>query len=224
MLYLHETTYPFTGVLDEYIDVMENDLIPGLSRHMTVLGVFRVAFRHRETFFLSELPHGVETLEGLSNYVMHERDGLTWHRAGFRYRDEWFDSLIEGVSFSPTAETIKERHSKGEFKGNTLYYHVIYDTLPGKTEEFLDTFEKQLLPAREKRGMKLAGCYSWFGACGGSGEIVNIWSLKNWVHWGEMFKAHQEDIELRVWNDKLPDLCAEWRYKFLLPAPYSFLH
>ena len=60
MLYLHENTYPFPGVMDEYVKVMETDLIPGLNRHMRVMGVFRVAFRHRETFFLSELPKGVD--------------------------------------------------------------------------------------------------------------------------------------------------------------------
>jgi len=29
VLYLHENTYPFTGVMDEYVDVMATDLIPG---------------------------------------------------------------------------------------------------------------------------------------------------------------------------------------------------
>ena len=83
MLYLHENTYPFPGVIDEYMDVMGTDLMAGLARHMTVMGVFRVAFRHREVFFLSELPKGTDSLEGLSNFVIHERDGLAWHREGF---------------------------------------------------------------------------------------------------------------------------------------------
>jgi len=224
MLYLHETTYPYTGVIDEYVDVMETDLLPGLQRHMTVLGVFRIAFRHRETFFLSELPQGVDSLEGLSNYVMHERDGLSWHREGFRYRDEWFDSLLEGISFSPDAAAIHQRKKQGEFTGNTLYCHCTYDVLPGKTEEFLLTVENNLIPAREKLGMKLAGGYRWFGACGGSGEIVTIWAMKNWAHWGEILKGERDTNEFEVWKDRLPDLCSEWRYKFLLPVPYSFLH
>ncbi|MEE8373560.1 MAG: hypothetical protein V3R87_07580, partial [Dehalococcoidia bacterium] len=146
MLYLYETTYPFPGVIDEYVDVMETDLIPGLSRHMTVMAVCRIAFRHRETFFLSELPNGVDTLEGLSNYVMHERDGLSWHRVGFKYRDEWFDSLLEGLPFSPTATDVRERQQQGDFKGNELYYRLIYNVLPGRTDDFLEVFEKELVP------------------------------------------------------------------------------
>jgi len=224
MLYLYETTYPFTGVMDEYIQVMGTDLIPGLSRHMTVLGVFRITFRHRETFFLSELPHGVDTFEGLSNYVMHERDGLSWHRAGFRYRDEWFDSMLEGVSFSPTAADIKERQKQGDFTGNTLYYRLIFNVLPGKTDEFLEAMQKELVPAAERHGMKLAGCYLWFGACGESGEIISLWSLKDWAHWGRIREAQRNEPEFQRWSKKQASLCAGWSYKFLLPAPYSLLH
>lgn len=224
MLYLHENTYPFTGVMDEYIQVMETDLIPGLDRHMTVMGIFRVAFRHRETFFLSELPDGVHSLEGLSNFVMHERDGLTWHRAGFRYRDEWFDSLLEGLPFSPTAAVLKERKNQGDFTGNTLYHRLSHSVLPGKTDEFLEGFERELVPIKEKLGMKLAGCYRWFGACGESGEIVSFWSLKNWAHWGQIREANLKELGLRQWMDKVSDLCAEWNCKFLIPVPYSMLH
>ena len=224
MLYLYETTYPFTGVMDEYIEVMGTDLIPGLSRHMTVMGVFRVAFRHRETFFLSELPGGVDTFEGLSNYVMHERDGLSWHRAGFRYRDEWFDSMLEGVSFCPTAADIQERQKKGEFSRNTLYYRLIFNVLPGKTDEFLEAMEKGLVPPAEEQGMKLAGCYRWFGACGESGEIISLWSLQDWAHWGRIREAQLRNPEFQRWADKQAELCAGWSYKFLLPAPYSMLH
>jgi len=224
MLYLYETTYPFPGKMDEYVDVMGTDLMPGLARHMTVLGVFRIAFRHRESFFLSELPKGVDSLEGLSNFVIHERDGLLWHRAGLRYRDEWFDSLLEGLPFSPTAAEIKKRQKKGDFTGNSLYYRLIYNILPGKTEEFLKAFEKELLPLDEKMGKKLAGCYLWFGACGESGEIISLWSVKDWAHFGKMREAQLKDPKYQRWMQKVSGLCADWSYKFLLPTTYSLLH
>jgi hypothetical protein len=224
MLYLYETTFPYPGVLDEYIQVMGTDLIPGLSRHMTVLGVFRVAFRHRETFFLSELPKGVDTLEGLSNFVIHERDGLMWHRAGLRYRDEWFDSLLEGLPFAPTAAQIKKRQKQGDFTGNTLYYRLIYNVFPWKVDDFLKAFESELLPIAEKQGMTLAGCYRWFGACGESGEIISLWSVKHWAQWGRIQAAQLKDRKFRDWTDRLSQWCAEWSYKFLIPAPYSLLH
>jgi hypothetical protein len=224
MLYLHENTYPFPGVIDEYMDVMGTDLMAGLARHMTVMGVFRVAFRHREVFFLSELPKGTDSLEGLSNFVIHERDGLAWHREGFRYRDEWFDSLLEGLPFSPTAAEIKRRQKKGEFTGNSLYYRLSHSVLPGKTEEFLKAFQKELLPMEEKRGAKLAGCYRWFGACGESGEIISFWTVKNWAEWGKIQESQRKDPQYQRWMEKVSGLCAEWSYKFLLPAPYSLLH
>ncbi len=224
MLYLYETTYPFPGTIDEYMDVMGSDLMPGLARHMTVMGVFRVAFRHREVLFLSELPKGVDSLEGLSNFVIHERDGLAWHREGFRYRDEWFDSLLEGLPFSPTAAEIKKRQKKREFAGNTLYYRLNFNVLPWKMDEFLKAFEKELLPIQEKRGMKLAGCYRWFGACGESGEIISLWTVKNWAEWGKIQESQSKDQKYQRWLEGASGLCTEWSYKFLLPAPYSLLH
>ena len=92
------------------------------------------------------------------------------------------------------------------------------------TEEFLNIVENNLLPAREKMGVKLAGCYRWFGACGGSGEIVTIWAIKNWAYWGELLKAECDANEFKVWKDRLTGLCSEWRSKFLIPVSYSFLH
>ena len=47
-----------------------------------------------------------------------------------------------------------------------LYYRLNCNVLPWKMDEFLKAFEKELLPMEEKRGIKLAGCYRWFGACG----------------------------------------------------------
>ena len=76
----------------------------------------------------------------------------------------------------------------------------------------------------ERRGMKLAGCYRWFGACGESGEIISLWSLKDWAHWGQVHEAHRKDSEYGRWMEKVAGMCAEWSFKFLLPAPYSPLH
>ena len=76
----------------------------------------------------------------------------------------------------------------------------------------------------EKRGAKLAGCYRWFGACGESGEIISFWTVKNWAEWGKIQESQRKDPKYQRWMEKASGLCAEWSYKFLLPAPYSLLH
>jgi len=96
--------------------------------------------------------------------------------------------------------------------------------LPGKMDEYLKAMQKELVPMEEARGMKLAGCYRWYGACGRSGEITSLWAVKNWAHWGKMRDERLKDPAFNKWAEKAIALRTESSYKFWIPAYWSLLH
>jgi len=224
MLYLQEILDVQPGMVDEYMDACATHLITGWNRYVTTTGFFKNAFRHREALALWELGEEAGNIDGLGGFILTDLDGKAWQRLALKYRQDWYDSWLEAVPFSPTVAMIKERQKQGDFTGNTLYYRLIFNVLPGKTDEFLEAMQKELVPAAERHGMKLAGCYLWFGACGESGEIISLWSRKDWAHWGRIREAQRNEPEFQRWSKKQASLCAGWSYKFLLPAPYSLLH
>jgi len=223
MLYLQEILNVQPGMIDEYVDAAANHLIAGWNRYVTTVGFFKNAFRHREGLALWELGEEASSIDALGGFIFTDLDGMAWQRLAVKYRQDWHDSWLESVPFSPTVPTIKERQEKGDFTGNTLYYWESTKVLPGKMDEFLKAMEKELVPMEEKRGMKLAGCYRWFGACGRSSEITSMWSVKNWAHWGQMREARIKDPAFQQWLQKAVDWRTEWSYKFWIPAYWSLL-
>jgi hypothetical protein len=223
MIYHHEIVEMEPGLIDEYTDVCEAYLMQLYARYGKALGFFNNACRHRENLLIWELGEEPISIDNMGGLVT-DRDGQAYHRLAIKYRHDWFDSFVESVPFSPTVAEILKRKKKGEFTGNALYYWESTSVLPGKMDEFLKAMEQELVPMEEKRGMKLAGCYRWFGACGRSSEVISYWSVKNWVHWGQMREKRVKDPGFKKWMDKAWDLRKEWSYKFLIPTRISVLH
>jgi hypothetical protein len=224
MLYLHELLDVQPGMIDEYVDAAANHLIAGWNRYVKTVGFFKNAFRHREALALWEMGEEAVSVDSLGGFTFKDLDGMAWQRLALKYRQDWYDSWLESIPFSPTVETIKKRQKKGDFTGNALYYWEQTEVLPGKMDEFLKAMKKELVPMEEDRGMKLAGCYCWFGACGRLNEITSLWSVKDWAHWGQMRKARLKDPEFQKWTGKASALTLESSYKFWIPADWSLLH
>ncbi len=223
MLYLHELLDVQPGMIDEYIDAAENHLISGWNRYVKTVGFFKNAFWHREALALWEMGEEAVSVDSLGGFTFKDLDGMAWQRLALKYRQDWYDSWLEAIPFSPTVETIKKRQKKGDFTGNALYYWEQTKVLPGKMDEFLKAMKKELVPVEEDRGMKLAGCYCWFGACGRQNEITSLWSVKDWAHWGQMRKARLKDLAFQKWKEKAIGLTVESSYKFWIPADWSLL-
>lgn len=223
MLYHHEIVEILPGMIDEYVDAAAAFLMPVYKRFGKPLGFFKNSCRHREGVFLWELGEDPINIDKMGGMVS-DRDGVAYHRLALKYRHDWYDSWLKAISFSPTVDEITKRQKKGDFTGNTLYYWEQTKVLPGKIDEFLEAMEKELMPMEEKRGMKLAGCYRWFGACGRSNEITSFWSVKNWAHWGQMREERLKDLAFQQWMEKALAWRKEWSYKFLIPTHISLLH
>ena len=224
MIYLHELLDVQPGMIDEYVDAGANHLVAGWNRYVKTVGFFKNAFRHREALALWEIGEQPSAVDSLGGFILVDLDGMAWQRLALKYRQDWYDSWIESTPFSPTVEMIKKRQKKGDFTGNALYYWEQTTVLPGKMDDFLKAMKKELVPMEEKRGMKLAGCYRWFGACGRQGEITSLWAVKNWDHWGRMRKARLEDPAFQEWSKKADAWRTESSYKFWTPAYWSLLH
>ena len=224
MIYLHELLDVQPGMIDEYIDAAANHLVAGWNRYVKTVGFFKNAFRHREGLALWELGEDPVSVDSLGGFTFNDLDGMAWQRLALKYRQDWYDSWIESVPFCPTVEKIKGRQKKGEFTGNALYYWEQTRVLPGKMDAYLKAMQKELVPMEEARGMKLAGCYRWYGACGRSGEITSLWAVKNWAHWGKMRDERLKDPAFNKWSEKAIALRTESSYKFWTPAYWSLLH
>jgi hypothetical protein len=224
MIYLHELLDVQPGMIDEYVDAAANHLIAGWSRYVKTVGFFKNAFRHREALALWELGEEAVCVDSLGGFTFKDLDGMAWQRLALKYRQDWYDSWIESVLFSPTVEIIKERQKKGDFTGNALYYWEQTRVLPGKMDEFLDSMAKEVVPMEEKRGMKLAGCYRWYGACGRLNEVTSLWAVKDLDHWGKIREKRRKDPAFQKWVEKSVAWRTESSYKFWVPVYWSLLH
>ncbi len=224
MIYLHELLDVQPGMIDEYVDAAANHLVVGWNRYVKTVGFFKNAFRHREALALWELGEEAVSVDGLGGFTFKDLDGMAWCRLALKYRQDWYDTWIESVPFCPTVETIKKRQKRGDFTDNAFYYWEQTRVLPGKMDEFLKSMRRELVPMEEKRGMKLAGCYRWYGACGRAGEITSLWAVKNWAHWGRMRDERRKDPAFQKWAENAIAWRTESSYKFWIPAYWSLLH
>ena len=223
MLYLQEILDVQPGMVDEYQQASADHLIAGWNRYVKTVGFFKNACRHCEAMAFWELGEDGSSIDGLGGFILVDREGRAWQRLALKYRQDWYDTWLESVPFSPTVDQISERQKQGDFTGNKLYYWDVTRVLPGKMGEFLEAMETDLVPMEEKRGMKLAGCYRWFGACGRSSEVTSLWAVKNWAHWGQLREARLRDPAFRQWMEKAAALRTEWSYKFWIPSDWSLL-
>ena len=197
MLYLQEILDVQPGMVDEYQQASADHLIAGWNRYVKTVGFFKNACRHCEAMAFWELGEDGSSIDGLGGFILVDREGKAWQRLALKYRQDWYDTWLESVPFSPTVDQISERQKQGDFTGNKLYYWDVTRVLPGKMGEFLEAMETDLVPMEEKRGMKL--------------------------HWGQLREARLRDPAFRQWMEKAAALRTEWSYKFWIPSDWSLL-
>lgn len=104
-LYLHDTGWPFSGKLDEYVEALGSIFYPQTknARMISVAACWTVApgtGRHHEVVLLQR----IEDWEQFSRLLTRGEQGAQrggWMEAGLRYRDRWESKLLRCAPWSP---------------------------------------------------------------------------------------------------------------------------
>jgi len=104
-MYLHDTGWPFTGKLDEYVAALGSVFYPQTqrSRMISVAACWTVApgtGRHHEVVLLQR----IEDWEQFSRLLTRGEQGAQrggWMEEGLRYRDRWESKLLRCARWSP---------------------------------------------------------------------------------------------------------------------------
>ena len=104
-LYLHDTGWPFTGKLDEYVAALGSVFYPQTQRSkmISVAACWTVApgtGRHHEVVLLQR----IEDWEQFSRLLTRGEQGAQrggWMEEGLRYRDRWESKLLRCTRWSP---------------------------------------------------------------------------------------------------------------------------
>jgi hypothetical protein len=104
-LYLHDTGWPFTGMLEPYLDALGSIFYPQTrnAKMISVAACWRVApgtGKHHEVVLLQRIENWDAFAKLLSQGEQsHQRSG--WMVEGLRFRDRWESKLLRCVSWSP---------------------------------------------------------------------------------------------------------------------------
>jgi hypothetical protein len=104
-LYLHDTGWPFTGKLDEYVEALGAIFYPQTkhAKMISIAACWTVApgtGRHHEVVLLQK----IEDWEQFSRLLTRGEQGAQrggWMEAGLRYRDRWESKLLRATTWSP---------------------------------------------------------------------------------------------------------------------------
>lgn len=94
------------------------------------------------------------------------------------------------------------------------------EVVPGKMDEFMEVFSKELLPASNKLGRKLVA--QWRTTIG-SLEIVDLWAFEDLTHMQRFQEARQLSEEMRKASEKITALIARETTRLMVPTPVSSL-
>jgi hypothetical protein len=104
-LYLHDTGWPFSGKLEEYVEALGTIFYPQTkqTRMISVVACWTVApgtGRHHEVLLLQR----IENWEQFSRLITRGEQGNQrrgWMLEGLRYRDRWESKLLRCAPWSP---------------------------------------------------------------------------------------------------------------------------
>ena len=102
-----------------------------------------------------------------------------------------------------------------------IYEHRTYTILPGKMEEYVETFGKIIVPLFEKHGAKLVGV--WQTEIGQSNEFVYILGFQDLNDRDRFFKSIRQDEEFNKYRQSGLRV-AYTTSKIIKPTSYSPLN
>ena len=215
MIYLHETLEFDAALAEDYLTHVVNEMKEiVVSGGLRPIGLFRTALRNVEGVFLWESddwpPRPVwssaERRPDLASYLAQR----------VPYRKDWTDRLLVPAAFCPTAEEVLSRGYQLK-----IYLQVTAEALPDKLSDVLGLVGGEGVASARGRGMELVGCYETAAGNGAGNEVITVWAVDDWAHWGAVRAARDTDPAVASYVARATAMLRRWTFKFLLPLPAS---
>lgn len=215
-IYLHETFEFNADTAEDYLShIVSNDMLPIVEAGGTrPIGLFRTALRNTEGVFLWEL----KDWPPRPTWSTRARQGAmsSYLERRLPYRKDWTDRLLVAAPFSPNREQVLAKRLKDK-----VYLQVTAEALPDKLEEFIALIGGEGVPLSRRRGMELVGCFESAAGNIQGNEVIILWALDDWAHWGKVREARTKDKAVGQYVSKAKGMLRRWSVKFLSPLPAS---
>ncbi len=102
-----------------------------------------------------------------------------------------------------------------------IYLEASLQVVPGKVNEFMEIFEKELLPASNRLGRKLVA--QWRTTIGTLDEITDLWAYDDLTHMQRFQEARARSQEYNKASEHLRPLIAHETTRLMVPTALSEL-
>jgi len=100
-----------------------------------------------------------------------------------------------------------------------IYVEASIRVVPGKMNEFMEVFEKEILPSSNKLGRKLVA--QWRTTIGTLDEITDLWAYDDLTHMQRFQEARAKSPEFTKASEHLRALIAFETTRLMVPTPLS---
>jgi hypothetical protein len=100
-----------------------------------------------------------------------------------------------------------------------IYVEASLRVVPGKMNEFMEVFEKELLPASNKLGRTLVA--QWATSIGTLDEITDLWGYDDLAHMQRFQEARAKSAEFTKASEHIRALIAFEATRLLVPTKLS---
>lgn len=103
-----------------------------------------------------------------------------------------------------------------------LYHQETVEIAPGKFEEYIAAFQKELLPAYQGLGYRLVACWETVATQGHWPEVVSLWEMDSYAHYAAICKRQYgsgpEAKAFRAWQRRQGALVLHTQGRILQPS------
>lgn len=148
---------------------------------------------------------------GLAEYI--DPKMIEWLAKANQWRERSTEWMLVPTPFSPQPEPLPARTSPGG-----IFLDQRFVVARGRSKAFLESFEKDVLPAAQANGLKLELCAR---ALGRLNEVFALWSVPSWDDKARIQEERQSE------GDYLPGIAQLWpdiedfEEETLRPWPFS---
>jgi len=160
--------------------------------------------------------------DGLAESFRHEFNHPTlqdpalaaWWAKAAQFRRAGLDRILVPAPWTDTIEELCAKGVRGE-----AYAHELLRVPAGTAWDVLDMVGDTAVPVHEKFGWSLAG--AWATAMCNDAEVLLLWAIPTWKHWGEFEAAQRTDADVKHWRSVATPRVEQWDRFLLVDSPLS---